>query len=202
MRGRILDAAAVLFAEHGFEGTRVDQIARKAGVNKASLYYHIGDKAVLYEAVLLSWVERVLAEVRLAAAPGRGPVERLSAIPRALERLMESTPHFPRIMIREMASGAHRLTPPVLGLMKQLLGIEEEILEEGRKAGAFRKVPLLSLHILLVVGTVIHFAGRSSVGERMTPEALGEFPPSPAEAVSDLLMNGLLMTAAHDIGRS
>jgi len=52
-RRRILDAAAREFAASGFEGARVDEIARKAGVNKALIYYYFKSKeellAVLFE---------------------------------------------------------------------------------------------------------------------------------------------------------
>ena len=51
-RQRILDAAAELFARDGFAGTRVDQIATMAGVNKRMLYHHVGAKAELFAAVL------------------------------------------------------------------------------------------------------------------------------------------------------
>ncbi|MGK2855839.1 MAG: TetR family transcriptional regulator, partial [Thermoanaerobaculia bacterium] len=47
----ILEAAADVFSESGFEGARVDEIARRAGVNKAMLYYRVGNKDELYEAV-------------------------------------------------------------------------------------------------------------------------------------------------------
>jgi TetR/AcrR family transcriptional regulator len=44
---RILDAAMEVFAEVGYEGARVDEIAKRAGVNKAMIYYHnvFGDTA-------------------------------------------------------------------------------------------------------------------------------------------------------------
>ena len=51
-RDAILDAASAEFAERGFAGARVDEIAARAGVNKAMLYYRIGDKQTLYNAVL------------------------------------------------------------------------------------------------------------------------------------------------------
>jgi len=52
-RRRILDAAAREFSASGFDGARVDEIARKAGVNKALIYYYFKSKeellAVLFE---------------------------------------------------------------------------------------------------------------------------------------------------------
>jgi AcrR family transcriptional regulator len=49
---RILDAAFCAFSEHGFFGTRVDDIAAKASVNKALLYHYYADKEALFESVL------------------------------------------------------------------------------------------------------------------------------------------------------
>ena len=49
---RILDRAAEVFSQKGFDGARMDEIARRASVNKASIYYHIGDKDTLYAQVL------------------------------------------------------------------------------------------------------------------------------------------------------
>ena len=49
---RILDAAATVFSNVGFAGARVDEIAKQARVNKATIYYHIGDKKALYREML------------------------------------------------------------------------------------------------------------------------------------------------------
>ena len=62
-RSRILAAAAEVFAEKGFDGAGVDEIARRAGVNKAMLYYHVGDKAALYGAVTIEFLEIMRARV-------------------------------------------------------------------------------------------------------------------------------------------
>jgi len=48
-RRRILDAAAAEFAQNGFAGARVDNIARRASVNKALIYYYFKSKDELLE---------------------------------------------------------------------------------------------------------------------------------------------------------
>jgi AcrR family transcriptional regulator len=51
-RERILDAAEIVFARHGLNGTRIRQIAETAGVNNATIYSYFPSKAELHEAVL------------------------------------------------------------------------------------------------------------------------------------------------------
>src|SRR3989440_12181431 len=50
-REAILNAAEQVFAEHGFDGARVDAIAETAGYNKSLLFQYFDDKLGLYEAV-------------------------------------------------------------------------------------------------------------------------------------------------------
>lgn len=73
----ILEAATTIFAGHGFAGARVEAIAKAAGINKAMLYYRVGDKARLYELVVLRQFERAARAVESAArgeaAPASAP---------------------------------------------------------------------------------------------------------------------------------
>ena len=55
---RILDAAEQIFAEAGFDGARVDDIASKAGVNKALIYYYFESK----DAILDELFEKLMAD--------------------------------------------------------------------------------------------------------------------------------------------
>lgn len=57
-KGRILAAAVALFSKKGFHGTKVDEIALKARINKERLYAYFGGKESLFEAAL----ENVYAE--------------------------------------------------------------------------------------------------------------------------------------------
>ncbi len=79
-RARLLDAAAALFAEQGFHGTTVRQIAERAGVNLAAGNYHFGSKRALYLEVLRGHFARIRTELRArGGAPAPGELDRLDA---------------------------------------------------------------------------------------------------------------------------
>lgn len=192
-REAILRAALREFAARGFEGARVERVARWARVNKALLYYHFGNKAALYEAVLTRWMEFLLGALRERVSPRPGPEEKLEALAAAFEDLVRRHPEYPQILVREFSSGGRNLPPAVLKRLLELLEFEGAILEEGRRAGVFRAASPLTVHLLLVVGTVLHLMGRKLM-ERSAKLGLGSVPPlpeSPSGAVLDLLLDGL-----------
>ncbi|MFY2509011.1 TetR/AcrR family transcriptional regulator [Vibrio pectenicida] len=63
-KGKILDVAEALFAEHGFNDTSLRAITSKAGVNLASVNYHFGDKKTLVRAVLNRYLEAFMPAVQ------------------------------------------------------------------------------------------------------------------------------------------
>ena len=79
-RARILDAAEVLFVEHGFEATSMRMITGRAGVNLASVNYHFGGKEALIQEVFrrrLTWLnhERLGALERLEQEAQGAPLK-------------------------------------------------------------------------------------------------------------------------------
>jgi TetR/AcrR family transcriptional regulator len=192
--GLILRAAALEFAERGFAGARVDEIARRAGVNKAMLYYHVGDKAALYEKVILDTVSAVEASLREALGREATPEGKLLALARVFETVAITRPYMPRIMLREMAMGGRDLPTPAIEAFGRIIRLEEEVLKQSARSGHFRHVDVLSFHILMVGGTMLHLASRG-VRERIRGVALPDLPEpsgSAAEAVTGLLLEGLL----------
>jgi AcrR family transcriptional regulator len=108
-RAAILDAAAVLFAEHGVDAVSMDQVAAAAGVGKGTLFRRFGDKAGL-AAALLDAREHVLQEGILHGppplGPGAPPVDRLAAFADAyLDYLFE---HLPVVRMSETAAPGAR----------------------------------------------------------------------------------------------
>ncbi|MBF6465728.1 TetR/AcrR family transcriptional regulator [Nocardia beijingensis] len=60
---RILDAALVLFEQVGVKKTTIEEVARKAGVDRVTVYRHVGGRDDLVQAVISREVAAVLAEI-------------------------------------------------------------------------------------------------------------------------------------------
>jgi len=88
-RARVLEAAATLFAERGYAGTKMRDIATRAGANLASGHYHWGSKKALYLAVLREQFKTTRAA--LEQRGGSGPDDALDRMTRpALERMLRA----------------------------------------------------------------------------------------------------------------
>src|SRR5579862_727076 len=101
-KAAILDAAEELFARYGFAATTTKDIATKADVNSALLYYYFADKEKLYEAVL----ERLVApafEGLKALEEVRTPEEGIRVLIKAVSQRLADRPHMARFLAREMA---------------------------------------------------------------------------------------------------
>jgi len=193
-RQRILDAASAEFAALGFAGARVDAIADRAGVNKAMLYYHVGDKQALYTAVLLRNFDRVSHGLQLTLAGGGSPRERLVQVIASLSGMVREVPDHPRIVLREVASGAVHLPDDVLARMLEVVGVVQGLLAEGVAAGELRRTEPLLTH-LAIVGAVVFLNAVAPLRERaaaLTPA--GALPAATTDIgvfLADLLLNGL-----------
>jgi len=84
-KDRVLAAATALFAERGFHGTKIRDIADRAGVNVASGHYHFGSKKRLYLEVLREQFARTRGE--LVRGGGSVPA---AALPRLSRRALEA----------------------------------------------------------------------------------------------------------------
>lgn len=193
-RGRILDAASAVFAAQGFEGARVDTIASRAGVNKAMLYYHVGDKTALYSAVLLRNFGRVRVALDEALAAGGNARQRLEAVITALTRMVQRYPDHPRMLLREIASGAATLEPEVLAAMLEVVGVVRALIAEGTAAGEFRAIDPVLTHLTLV-GAVVFLNASAPIRDRAAalgpPFSLPEPTTDIARFINLMLLDGL-----------
>jgi AcrR family transcriptional regulator len=67
-RRAILDAALVEFAAHGFAAARLDDVARRAGIAKGTLYLYFADKEALFEALVQGSIRPLLDNLQNVAA--------------------------------------------------------------------------------------------------------------------------------------
>jgi AcrR family transcriptional regulator len=91
-RGRIVAAAAVAFAEHGYAGTSLNDVIRASGITKGGFYFHFASKAELaLEVVRAKREESRQAAFALAGEHARG-VDQLAALVRALAAHEQADP--------------------------------------------------------------------------------------------------------------
>lgn len=100
-RERLLEAATTIFAERGYEGTRVEQIADKAGVSPGLLYRHFPGKRELYEEVAKLGGQKILELAAEAAAPGPEGARRLESGLDTFFRFVEEHHQIWRMLMRD-----------------------------------------------------------------------------------------------------
>jgi len=153
---KILKAARAIFAEKGYSGTRVDEIARRAGVNKATIYYQIGNKNTLYTHVIHQVIGNNARGIAQVVSQVDRPEEKLKAYIAFIVQAVEKNPDLPSIMMREVASGGTTLPQIVMEDIASIVSVLVQILEEGREKGAFvETVPFLIY--MMIVGTILFY---------------------------------------------
>jgi AcrR family transcriptional regulator len=177
-RERILDAAELLFADHGFSGTAMRDIARSVDLNPGSLYNHFPSKQVLHEAVLARGIRPMFD---LLDHLGRSPwtEERLEAGMDALMAHLARRPHIPRLILHEALAGGEGLTRIATDWLQPLYARALATFE-GSPSGALRAewkredLPRLisALHCLIL--------GHFAIAPVLNEEVFGRHP-SPEE---------------------
>lgn len=121
----------------GFDGARMDRIAELAGVNKATIYYHVGGKKALYHAVL----DRVFAnltEGMRERVTGAGPASgRMRGLLESVARIVLERKYFSAIVVRELPSGFREFPPRIVERINALQDMYVALVEEGKADGSF-----------------------------------------------------------------
>jgi len=162
-RADLLAVATTEFADHGFSGARVDEIAARTRTTKRMIYYYFGSKRGLYLAVL----ENAYAGIRVLEA--QLEVEHLdpARAMRALAELTfdhhESHPDFVRLVAIENIHRAEHLrtSEALAGLAAPAVDVLGGILARGHAAGLFRAdVDALDVHMVISAFCIFRLANR------------------------------------------
>ncbi|MCB1869282.1 MAG: helix-turn-helix transcriptional regulator [Gammaproteobacteria bacterium] len=193
----ILDAITRVFADKGYEGVRVAELAQRANVNKATLYYQIGDKETLYHRVLERLLKRAADEVAEAVAGAGSCEEKIRCFISILAHNSGNLRFTAPIMLREVASGGRNLPDAALLQMSRLLGMLGEALDEGAREGVLRPVNGFLVH-MMIVGTLMLYSSNEPIRRRVVElspgldrENLFISREELAEQVADLVLSGI-----------
>ncbi len=138
-RDQILDEALRCFAERGYDGTSLNDIAAGVGIRRPSLLHHFPSKEALYgdvfERLLSEWLERLEGAIS-SRAEGWDKAE---LVLRAGLDLFADTPDYVRIMRREALDGGVHLGIDLSGVLRPLFDGAAAYLEQQMDSGVFRR---------------------------------------------------------------
>ncbi len=150
-REQLLDVGRALFAERGYDGTAVEEIAARAGVSKPVVYEHFGGKEGLYAVVVDREVQRLL-DTFTNALTGDNSKLLLEQATLALLTYIEDEPNGFRILVRESPVGLER-SGGFATIMSDVASQVEYILARQFKERGF-ETKLAALYSQALVGMV------------------------------------------------
>jgi AcrR family transcriptional regulator len=174
---QIMEAAETLFADKGFSGTSVRDIAETAGVNLAMISYYFGSKEKLMEAMFnyrgqhfRIQLESILQNKELAPLQ---KVEKL--IDDYIDRIFKKQ-CFHKVMVREqMTSNSGAISEQIFQLKLTNQALIKQLIMEGQKKGDFKKQIDVSFLMMTLVGTTSQLLTSQSYYRKISNlEALSE----------------------------
>lgn len=137
---QIVTAAITEFASKGLDGARVDEIARRSGINKNLLYHHIGNKDRLFTAALEATYSTIRERQRDFVARQMDPETGIRQLVHLLMSIWVEHPEYGKLLASEnFHGGKHVKRSKLIGEMyQQLVAALSDLLRRGVAKGIFR----------------------------------------------------------------
>ncbi|WP_243728882.1 TetR/AcrR family transcriptional regulator [Nesterenkonia sphaerica] len=166
-RAELLEVATSVFADSGYSGARIDEIARRTRTTKRMIYYYFGGKEQLYLAVLESVYRGIRDKEQTLQVEEMDPADslrRLSEI--TYDHHMANEEFIRLVAIENIHRGRFiRQIDSLRDLSKPALGVLDTILDRGRDEGRFRTdVDALDVHLLISSYCVFQVANQYTFG--------------------------------------
>jgi AcrR family transcriptional regulator len=165
VRRDILAVATVEFADKGYSGARVDEIAARTRTSKRMIYYYFGDKQGLFIAVLeaaYASIRTIEAQLDLARLP---PVAALRKMAEFTFTYQNAHPEFVRLVIIENIHGGEHLaqSATIQPLNVSVIHVLRDIYERGVAEGVFRPgIDIIDIHMTISALSVFNVSNRAT----------------------------------------
>jgi AcrR family transcriptional regulator len=151
----IVAEATRLFAERGYEGASMGDLAERVGLRKASLFHHFPSKDVLYAQVLGELMENVKVATLSAATAEGSFEERLDLMTDALTATLGAQPHAARLLVREALDWGPVMKERLARIINDILAASLEFARAGQREGVFKADTDATQLIVSMIG--VHF---------------------------------------------
>ncbi|NIM94529.1 MAG: TetR family transcriptional regulator [Anaerolineales bacterium] len=142
-RENILSAALQVFSQNGYSATRLEDIARAAGVTRGAIYYHFGSKEELYIALVTERSAGINQLAEEIITKGGTPIETLRRfLVRMFEYAEEDEEYRALLELTvskvELTEGLETIMKDTIKGRRQLAAYFQELLRQGIQAGEIR----------------------------------------------------------------
>jgi AcrR family transcriptional regulator len=164
-RRDIIDMATREFAEKGYSGARVDEIAARTRTSKRMIYYYFGGKEGLYIAVLENAYGRIRTIEGSLDLEHQAPDEALRRLVAFTFDYQNAHPEFVRLVMNEnIMNGVYvGRSKAIRRLNNAVIDGLRELQARGEKAGVFRRgVDPVSLHMSISALCIFNIANRAT----------------------------------------
>ncbi len=138
-RNVILDAALRTFARRGYTDTKVAEIASEASVAEGTLYNYFQSKEELLLALFDEKWGGIIDEIKKKISRLDDPNDKLKAVFSLVVMMFKKNRHLADLFMVDMKQSSIFLTNYTINRIVEFLNIIEEILEEGKRKGIYRK---------------------------------------------------------------
>jgi AcrR family transcriptional regulator len=166
-RAELLEVATSVFADAGYSGARIDEIARRTRTTKRMIYYYFGGKEQLYLAVLESVYRGIREKEQTLHVEEMGATDSLRRLTELTYDHHMANEEFIRLVaIENIHRGRYiRQIDSLRDLSKPAVGVLDTILDRGRAEGRFRTdVDALDVHLLISSYCVFQVANQYTFG--------------------------------------
>lgn len=190
---KIFEAARDVFHEQGYEGARMQEIADRAGINKAMLHYYYRSKERLFESVFRISALKVMPKV-IGIVRSDLPIrEKVTKVVHAYIDLLKANPHVPGFVLQELRrnpTGLRRfIGEQTSGVFDQL----REEMEEAVRRGEIHPIAPEHLFANLIGLCVFPFIARPMLQTAMGmhADAYEDFLEERREVVTDFILRAI-----------
>ena len=155
-RQELLKTASEVILEYGIQKTTLDDIARRAGMAKTSLYYYFKEKDEIVRAIIRNVMEDLLASMRQAAAAGDTSEEKLCGLIEARYRyIATASSRATKEILQEFRSFSGLYARDLEYYQRVQRGMIEDIFRQGIGRGELRPVGDIELLALIIFSAMI-----------------------------------------------
>ncbi|EKT4520313.1 TetR/AcrR family transcriptional regulator [Flavobacterium psychrophilum] len=154
----IILVAEKLFAEKGFDGTSIRDIAKTAGINIAMISYYFGSKEKLLESVVIFRISNLKLQLESIYEELLSPIEKIEKIIALYILRLYRNRNIYQILNFETASNKRNINFSAFTEVKKQNYLSfQKIIEEGQEKGIFKKNIIIPLIMPIVIGSLTHF---------------------------------------------